>query len=59
MRRLLGDLLFRQHSGQLIIRANQQIDEYQRVNLEVVNLRPFACLAFPLSHLLENTAKTA
>jgi len=27
------------------------------VNFEVVNLKPFACLAFPLSHLRENTLK--
>jgi hypothetical protein len=27
------------------------------VNFEVVNLKPFACLAFPLSRLRENALK--
>ena len=31
--------------------------DFQRVNFEVVNLKPFACLAFPLSHLRENALK--
>jgi hypothetical protein len=52
-----GQLAVRQHSGQLIIRANQQIDEYQRVKFEFVNVKPFACLAFPLSLLRENALK--
>ena len=52
-----GQLAVRRHSGQLIIRTTQHIDEYQRVNFDVVNLKPFACVAFPLSHLHENTVK--
>jgi hypothetical protein len=37
--------------------AFQQTDEYQRVKFEFVNVKPFACLAFPLSRLRENTVK--
>jgi hypothetical protein len=29
--------------------------DFQRVNFEVINLKPFACLAFPLSLLRENS----
>ena len=31
--------------------------DFQRVNFEVINLKPFACLAFPLSLLRENALK--
>lgn len=31
--------------------------DFHRVNFEVVNLKPFACLAFPLSRLREKPVK--
>jgi hypothetical protein len=31
--------------------------DFHRVNFEVVNLKPFACLAFPVSRLCEDLIK--
>jgi hypothetical protein len=45
--------MFGKYGGRYRIRTC----DFHRVNFEVVNLKPFACLAFPLLLLRENALK--
>src|SRR5713226_2787922 len=44
---------------QMSVRPENFWADLYRVNFEVTNLKPFACLAFPAHHLPQNTPKTA